>query len=263
MPAPQCAYCGSPGPATHEHLWPAALHRRHLEANEQDFHAIWLARLQKTLPTEPTLRDVCANCNNGPLSELDSYICGLFDETLVRIPRRHERVVLNYKYHPLKRWLLKMCFNSARIHSSRDLQGLQALAPYILGRSDGLGRSVQVFAELTYPQAIPEGEGPESRDTKALLEPTLNRVGHLYFNVPGVGRKLLRSVHLRAYSFLVALWLPGGSRAEQIDFADVLTTLREDTVLLRPSRASVALRSGAMGAWDSFKHSRSELVFDG
>jgi hypothetical protein len=105
---------------TREHLWPASLHRRLIEANGQvTKNVFWLARLQREIPNEPQIKDVCAECNNVILSKLDAYICSLFDSTLAHVPRRNDRVCLAYDYHLLKRWLLKMSFNSARIHNSR------------------------------------------------------------------------------------------------------------------------------------------------
>lgn len=147
---------------TREHLWPASLHRRFM-ANSESGNAFWLARLQKEIPSEPQLRDVCAQCNNGVLSELDNYICRLFDATLFRTPNRYDLVAFEIEYHLLKRWLLKMSFNSARIHNSRDLEALESLLPYVMGGAHSLGRSVQLFVQLSYPEEIPE-EDLQSHD---------------------------------------------------------------------------------------------------
>ena len=121
MPDKVCAYCGSAGVLTREHLWPASLHKRLLEANESAGSLFWLRRTKSEIQGEPKIRDVCQACNNGYLSQLDYYICTLFDLYLVTIRRRHESVEFEYDYHLLKRWLWKMCFNSARMHNSIDL----------------------------------------------------------------------------------------------------------------------------------------------
>jgi hypothetical protein len=129
-----CAYCGSNAPLTREHLWPAALHQRLANAREDKSSVFWLAKINKVIPNEPTVRDVCANCNNGILSALDGYICELFDRSFVTILKRYERLEFEYDYHRLKRCLLKICYNSARIH----------------------GRSVQLFCQLAYPAEVPD-----------------------------------------------------------------------------------------------------------
>src|SRR5260370_41732919 len=145
MSDPRCAYCGAPGPLTREHLWPAALHLRRLVADGDDRSLFWLRRTGNAIPSEVKIRDVCAKCNNIQLSALDNYGVGLFDRTFIRIPERYENVLFEYDYHSLKRWLLKLCFNSARVHAARDLYVFQPLLPYILGRSNDLGKSVQLY----------------------------------------------------------------------------------------------------------------------
>lgn len=260
-----CAYCKRPGTLTREHLWPASLHSRLLAVNEQSENIFWLARLRREIPSEPQIRDVCANCNNGVLSKLDNYICGLFDERFRKILARDERVLFEPNYHLLKRWLLKMSFNSARIHNSPDREALEKLLPYILGVNERLGRSVQLFVQLLYPEIPPPAElTPSSQDNEEMLfEPAGNRVGFMYFQAPGIGKKLLRAVHLRSFSFFLAYWRPERGRQEQADFEAVFTKQWTGAVLLRPSQGTLELVCNGMGAWASFRDSRvNRLVFD-
>jgi Fe-S cluster biosynthesis and repair protein YggX len=254
-----CAYCNKAATRTKEHLWPASLHKRLYAANQQKANAFWLARLQREIPSEPQVRDVCANCNNVVLSKLDSYICCLFDSTLVTILHRYERVYFEHSYHLLKRWLLKMCFNSARIHDSIDRIALEALRPYMLGQDDRLGRSVQLFVQLAFPESVPARElDPNSEsDGFKLFEPTIHRVGHMLFRANGVDQKLVRTIHLRSYSFYLAYWPLGGTRAEQDDFEGVFTSYLAATKMLRPSEPVIQLHCNGIGAWTSYRDSRS------
>jgi hypothetical protein len=87
----RCAYCGSSNGLTRGHLWPASLHSRLLEATKAANSLFWLRRIGAEIEGEPKIRDVCQACNNGPLSELDNYICSLFDSYFVHILKRHER----------------------------------------------------------------------------------------------------------------------------------------------------------------------------
>lgn len=260
-----CAYCKIANPLTKEHLWPTSLHRRLVAANQQDASAFWLARLRKSIPNEPQIRDVCAQCNNGVLSELDTYICSLFDSKFIHMPLRNEKVQFEYRYHYLKRWLLKICFNSARIHDSLDLFALETLSPYILGKANDLGRSVQLFLRLSFPQEIPAEDilpGFES-ERPLVFYPDMNRVGHVYYIAENIGKKILRAVYLRSYTFYLAFWEPGKGQAEQIDFTSVLTRDLPGTILLRPSQPKVVLECNSIGAWDSFKNSRNiQIIFD-
>ena len=131
----KCAYCDADGPLTKEHLWPAALHRRLKEANGHIEDVFYLTRLERTIPSEPQIKDVCVTCNNGALSVLDDYICHLFVKYFVRVLELGDKVVFKYDYHQLTRWLLKMSFNSARISDSADVFAFTPLKQYILGDS--------------------------------------------------------------------------------------------------------------------------------
>src|SRR5277367_1688101 len=115
-----CAYCGSDRSLTREHLWPDGLHRRLAEMAVEDNVGFWVAKIGKEIQSEPTVRDVCAACNNGDLSKLVTYICKLFDTHFIHLLERYEKVMFEFDYHLLKRWLLKICFNSARINASID-----------------------------------------------------------------------------------------------------------------------------------------------
>lgn len=258
-----CAYCKSVDTLTREHLWPASLHRRLLNANNQAENLFWLARLNKEIPSEPQIRDVCAKCNNVVLSELDQYICDLFDSTLARTLEKDEQITFEHDYHLLKRWLLKLCFNSARIHNSPDRSALELMLPYILGHNISLGRSVQLFVQLTYPEAIPEQDINDNAPAERplMFKPLMNRVGHMHFRVPGVGEKLLRAIHLRSYTFFLAFYKPDEARSVLDDFTYHFCTYAK-TTLLRPSCRRVELQCNGMGAWESFKGSRdNKFVF--
>ncbi len=258
-----CAYCKSCSTMTREHLWPVSLHERLVRANNQDGSHFWLSRLRAEITSEPKTRDVCERCNNTVLSELDRYICFLFDRYFVRILDRHERVVFEFDYHFLKRWLLKTCYNSARVNSSRDLFVFEPLLPYIMGKDIKVGRSVLLFLQLSYPGEIPEDmltdEAPKYRPV--FFRPTANRVGHLLFRTYGIGQKLLRSVHLRSFTFYLAFFQTGENHAVLQDFTNVFLLSTRATALLRPSLSCVELECDGLDAWLSFADSRGEFVF--
>jgi len=259
MTQKRCAFCDAVASLTKEHLWPRSLHSRLEAASTGSRNLFWLKRLNREIAGEPQVRDVCADCNNVALSELDSYICDLYERQFVHMPQRHEAVTLAYDYHLLKRWLLKLSFNSARIHNSPDRQTLEALRPYILGSDPSLGRSTQLFVQLVYPEIVPQADlQPEHRGSGDMTwEPEGNRLGHIFFRSPGIGEKLLRAVHLRSYTFLLAYWPPNSGRAEQNFFEKILLSQDRFTRLLRPSRSSIQLVCDGMGAWESVRGART------
>jgi hypothetical protein len=150
-----------------------------------------------------------------------------------------------------------MCFNSARIHSSADIIVFPPLIPYILGNSDFLGRSVQLYVQLTYPAEIPE-EFLEPHDARpTIYYPVMHRVGNMWFTPVGIGRKMLRAVHLRSFSFYLAFWQPK-ERREEIDiFTKNFLERVPATALLRASRNRETPICDGMNAWDSVSESRS------
>jgi hypothetical protein len=250
-----CAYCGSDGPLTREHLWPQALHRR-LPAVE-DNAGFWLAKIGKEIQNEPTVRDVCATCNNGALSKLDAYICYLFDTYFIHSLERHDQVIFEFNYHLLKRWLVKMCFNSARVNASIDQKiAFPPLLPYILGKSETIGRSVQLYVQLSYPGRIPDDLLSPADPRPMIYHPVIHRVGHIWFTPRGIGKKLLRAVHLRSYTFYLAFWEQTEKRKEIEFFTDVFLERMCATKLLRVSVNTVELVCDGFNAWDSFYRSR-------
>jgi hypothetical protein len=258
-----CAYCGASERLTREHLWPASLHRRLMGGAQKAENRFWLKKIKREVPKEPTVRDVCAECNNGELAVLDGYICELFDRSFAHLHERYERVVFEYDYHRLKRWLLKMCFNSARIHSARDEIVFPPLLPYIMGNSEKLGRSVQLYVQLSYPAEIPENLLDSEVPRPLMHYPTLNRCGNVWFNVEGVGKKLLRAVHLQSFSFYLAFFVPNERREVVEHFTKTFLRLMRATVLLRHSRKSVILFCDGMNAWDSVAEARGiEFVWN-
>lgn len=259
-----CAYCKKENKLTKEHLWPNSLHKRLYKANQQSESYFWLSRLQRFIPSEPTIKDVCAHCNNVVLSELDGYICRLFDTDFINIYQFNEKVSFEYDYHLLKRWLLKMSYNSARIHSAHDEKALEVMLPYILGKDDKLGRSVQLFALLTYPEEVKKQEIDKTitSDEIIVIEPTNHRVGHALFRVPNIGQKILRVVHLRSFSFLMAFWPPAGGKTEQNDFESIITSKMKGLKLLHANKQNVTLECCGLGAWKSIKDSRSQFEFN-
>jgi len=73
-----CAYCGSSGPLTKEHQWSKGIISR------AGVNHSYFGKHEKYIDAELTIRDVCASCNNGPLSSLDAYACTLFDDHFSR-----------------------------------------------------------------------------------------------------------------------------------------------------------------------------------
>ena len=90
------------------------------------------AQAQRVFGADLVVKDVCATCNNGPLSELDAYACALFDNYFCKVIERNETVDFRYEHDKLLRWLLKISYYSART-TKADLIFYRPLRDYILG----------------------------------------------------------------------------------------------------------------------------------
>jgi hypothetical protein len=207
-----CAYCERINvKITKEHLFPACLHQRIAEANKRLFEEeqfFYLSKIDKLISSEPKVKDVCSECNNGVLSELDNYACLQWDKFFHKILEREERITFEYNYNLLLRWLLKMSYNSARVQNSGTKQ-LGICKDYILGKS-GKPDNVVLHLQLTYPSELTEQDKTFVKE-KGLLkiiryEPRLNRVGHvIYMTSKGYGR-VIRAIYLQSYVFLIHLF---------------------------------------------------------
>jgi hypothetical protein len=196
------------------------------------------------------------------LSTLDTYVCSLFDRYFARIPQGYEKVSFEYDYHMLKRWLLKMSYNSARIHNSIDLFVYPPLLQYINGVSLSVGKSVQLFVQLAYPGIVPHERlaGADPADPPTIWEPQDNRCGHMNFKVPGIGEKLVRAVHLRSYSFFLAFFRPGEKSEIMKHFGETFLSAMSASALLLPSRPRIDLLCDGMDAWKSIDGARENQL---
>lgn len=103
-----CAYCGEGGPLTREHIWPNGFFKR------DGFEIKFSRRANRAFKGDLVISDVCAKCNNGPLSRLDHHACELYDRRFGKRISDGEIVTFTYDYSSLMRWLLKVSYNSAR-----------------------------------------------------------------------------------------------------------------------------------------------------
>lgn len=105
---PPCAYCDDDRPKTREHIWPDWL------LNATDYPIAYVARANKIVGKNQTIRDVCAVCNNGPLSTLDAYAKSLYDRYIRHWVLEGQTIDFRYDHGLLLRWLFKVAYNSAR-----------------------------------------------------------------------------------------------------------------------------------------------------
>lgn len=154
---------------------------------------------EKAVTSQPTIRDVCAACNNGPLSDLDNYFCELHDTYFQQIVRPGDSVRFQYDMNLLTRWLLKIWYNVARARGWQ-VPSQEEIAAYILGkgkRPDDLS----IFLQLIIPTKVQRGSIPGHADATE-IPPIPTRVEALDLRqLPGYTAAFI--VAVKSYYFLV------------------------------------------------------------
>ncbi len=169
-----CAYCDASGKLTKEHLLPHSLSMR---SDEDLEHNIMAGAEHRVISNEPTIADVCFACNNGPLSLLDEYICGLYDKHFVHLVRPGDCVKLTVDFNLLLRWLLKTAYNVARARRGNwPVSSLFLLRGYILGK-DKKRPASRLLLQLITPARIEPGSikglSPDATEVPMIF----NRIG--------------------------------------------------------------------------------------
>jgi hypothetical protein len=125
----KCAYCGEEKKPTREHIIPDGF-LRGMKVDEQ-------IRWTETSPcrvigSDFVIKDVCDNCNNRVLSQLDTYAINLITKYNGKIDKNTKKIFFKYDYNKLSRWLLKVCYNSARANKLEyDTSTYKNCIPYI------------------------------------------------------------------------------------------------------------------------------------
>lgn len=146
----KCAYCdeilGSPFHIkTDEHIIPDSLLKLY---PEQDISIHNASRFIDNRGM--TISDVCSSCNNGTLSELDSYGKQLV-ESCFYIPYKFSDyytpfdIIINFNLYT--RWLLKIAYNSIRC-DKYETKYIKECIPYILGNDTNYPKNISILLGL-------------------------------------------------------------------------------------------------------------------
>ena len=220
-----CAYCGKGCKPSKEHLFPKWVLKRQPESDAR--FALHENRISERVAT---IRDVCRPCNNGPLSELDTYVLGLYDRYFGHPVSGKSSVNFACDYELLARWLLKTLYNSARINNTRPDE-LQPFKEYVLG-GGSTPKEFRIFGFLILPYKL-------SLKEQQRLSPENDGITHLFPRNIGVtqfaGRisgtdylLLGRAVLLNSYCMVVSILPPGLPRSTRRTMMDDITdTLRK------------------------------------
>ncbi len=207
-----CAYCGSGGPLTREHLFPEFIMRLH-----PTYRTYLSASLPGLVTTKsPVVRDVCRLCNNGRLSVLDNYGRSLCSSYLRRFVKPGELGMLSYDFHMLARWLWKVHYNTARSGDAGP-GTYKALVPYILGDATAPPTPQTLLVGVLKADTATDVE-------RAALHSRFFYPRAVRYADATLGRfhmlaRLRRSLSINSYIFWSILWTEGPSRVERKEAA--------------------------------------------
>ncbi len=202
-----CAYCGSGGRLTREHLFPGFLQKL------MPTYDVSLSSARPGKVTGPTtIRDVCARCNNERLSALDEYGRSLCITNVRRFVRPGETGSLEYDYHKLARWLWKVHYNTAR-GDNGEPSLYHTLVPYILGDEKDAPQAQTLLAGVLKAYRTTPAERANYR--WAIMFPRAVSGSDLALGEFHDRAVLRRSLRLNSYIFLSIRWKAGISRPER------------------------------------------------
>jgi hypothetical protein len=107
-----CVFCGADGQLTKEHIWPAWLQPYLETPGERGTTTRTIIRAEgvesessfRSRPATATVKSICAECNNGWMSELEGRAKG----TVLRMVQGRRRVVLGAEQIPtVAAWAMK------------------------------------------------------------------------------------------------------------------------------------------------------------
>lgn len=105
---------------------------------------------------EMVISDVCAECNNTKLSELDSYFCSLYDSYFKEYHEEKKPFTFSYDYDLLLRSLLKITYNSSRT-ITRENNFLEKFKNLILNGGEN-SESIIIKLDIITPTILAEGK---------------------------------------------------------------------------------------------------------
>ncbi|HHQ4674985.1 TPA: hypothetical protein ACSP2I_002292 [Aeromonas veronii] len=126
-----CAFCGTGGDLSREHIFPNGVIRKYenemLSINDKS---------DRTFKSDLVVKDVCENCNNEALSKIDAPFVELYEKYMLIPKKPGDSVTFHFNYNLLLRELLKISYNSARASSDglKAINALKKYVPYILGK---------------------------------------------------------------------------------------------------------------------------------
>ncbi len=251
-----CAYCKQDRQATREHVIPAFTYAFQQQLEQSVIG--WNEVVQGMVRGEAKVKDVCAECNNGTLSELDSYGKRLLSDSGLFVQNYTKKTLtLRYDYAPLLRWLLKVSFNSSRTDGAHSSLFEDYIA-FVRGQSTPPPRyRVACLAYLAAPEVFGKSRIAEESFARVsggskLLNPFLVRI--CYGGIPGEHEYTLRLNIFGPAVFYLLLFRDGVLPGHAASAVRRLLKVVPGAVEITPKLRFVELQAGRKSWLDLYEY---------
>ncbi|PSR17039.1 hypothetical protein C8255_14640 [filamentous cyanobacterium CCP3] len=198
-----------------------------------------------------TIADVCASCNNGPLSTLDAYICELYDQYFHQFHDRGSSIKFHYDWWQLSNWFLKASYNAARAAKNQhDIKTLARCTDFIRG-IDKRQPDIAIWVDLTEPSYIAEKTESGIYSAKTLT-PSMVRFAKVQIPDKKLQHYTLRLVAINSFYFYLAIpvrpyMVPQMSELARIcEFFSLMTSLDPELTMATISTTGLAVHNIVM-----------------
>ena len=246
---------------TKEHILPRFLYRQF--PNQKTGYNV---RADKFLTWEPQVRDVCKDCNNGPLSALDAYAQQFL--LAVRSDRTYPKdadITFAYDYSLLLRWLLKVSYNSARALTETP-EILRQCIEFIRDGESEHPPVAFLAVEVVRDTQVTE----ESRDLLPSVARSWSHIPARMFRVgPGIlvdprareplPEHLIRFVAINSWYFTLCIVPAGVGRRDRRRLARAYRSYHPDAVILSPEDETTSISVSARTAMDAYEFQASRV----
>jgi hypothetical protein len=244
-----CAYCGATSKLTREEVFPDFLRR----SNPSYSKVLSAIRRDLVTPKSPSIKDVCAKCNNESLSRLDEYAATFCKTQLRRFVKSGDTGQVSYDYHLFTRWLWKVSYNGAR-NGDADPTPFHALCPYILGETARPPTPQMLLAGIIAADHTTPAE--KERLRSPFLFPKCVRMGTHHLDQHEDLFRVMRFISINSFIFALFSWVAGVSRRRRrtveakLARAHGLTPLREGCRTVQVAESRIGVREYlSVGTW--------------
>jgi hypothetical protein len=190
-----CAYCDGTTELTNEHVIPDC----YIKTLGPTIAIVKTPTEDKAIPNAQEIGDVCAVCNNGPLSLLDTYLALLSQQYFSKIVHAGDRIRFRYDFDQLLKLVLELGYNVARTRGW-PVAVFKDARQYILGR-EKCPPTLHLFLQLLIPT-------PE-KDCKYVVPPRTQEIPPLHWHAelrdvssfPGLASEV--SLSFMSYRFFI------------------------------------------------------------